>query len=236
MYYLEKDKVWLERMFKAYVDLFTHGGIRFYPLAMQPAESIRALIDGNMLKERDILMDYLVQNAEYIMSLGTKYPNLEVNFEDNIVIPAGYMLLGLYDLTGEDRYLLEAKKHVKIHDMFVGYQPDARMHAASVHHWDDFWFGKRRLYGDTYPHYWSTAGAMLYAYMGKLTDDASYIAKARACMRTCLSCFFEDGSATCAIFTPYSSNGIPGDFIDPWANDQDWAMFFAYIFNEDFGL
>lgn len=236
LYRLEKNSRWAECMFKAYRDLYENGGKRFYPLAAELTDTIRVLEDAKLFEEKAILMEYFKTNAEFIIEQGTNYPNFEVNFEDNIVVPAGVVLIQMYELTKDEKYLIEAKKHVKIHDMFVGFQPDARMHGASVHHWDNFWFGKRRMYGDTYPHYWSTAGALLYAYMGKLTDDVSYIGKARSCMRTCLSCFFDDGSATCAIMTPYKVNGMKGEFIDPWANDQDWALYHAIVFDEEFEI
>lgn len=236
LYRLEKNKRWLNCMFKAFTDLFENGGITFYPLAMELTDSIKVLEEAGMDKEKDVLLNYFTKNAEYIMSKGTNYPNIEVNFEDNIVIPAGVVLLQMYELTGDKKYLDSGKEHLRMHDMFVGFQPDARMHGASIHHWDDFWFGKRKLFGDTYPHYWSTAGAMLYAFMGRITKDESFIKKARACLRTCLSNFFDDGSATCAIFTPFKSNGKKGDFIDPWANDQDWALYFALVFDDEFTI
>ncbi len=236
LYHLENDKRWAENMFKAYKDLYENGGKKFYPLAAELTDTIRVLEDAKMENEKEYLMDCFRENAEYLIEKGTEYPNFEVNFEDNIVVPAGVVILQMYELTGETKYLNEGKKHVKMHDMFVGFQPDARMHGASVHHWDDFWFGKKRMYGDTFPHYWSSGGAILYAYMGKLTDDVKYIAKARASLRTGLSNFFEDGSATCAIMTPYKVNGMMGEFIDPWANDQDWAMYFALVFDEEFGI
>ncbi len=236
LYKLEKDTRWAKCMFKAYVDLYENGGKRFYPLAAELTDTVKVLENACLLNEKEILLNYFITNADYLLEQGTNYPNFEVNFEDNIVIPAGVVLLQTYELTKEEKYLEAAKEHVRMHDIFVGFQPDARMHGASVHHWDDFWFGKRRMYGDTYPHYWSSAGALLYAYMSKYTSDTAYIKKARACMRTGLSCFFDDGSATCAIVTPFKVNGMKGDFIDPWANDQDWALYHALVFDEQFGI
>ena len=236
LYLLEKDTRWLKCMYGAFCDLYNNGGIKFYPLGIEMTASIRALEEAGMLDEKAVLMSYFTQNAGFILETDTNYPNFEVNFEDNIVVPAGSVLLQMYELTGEIRYLTAAERHINMHGIFVGYQPDARMHGASVHHWDDFWFGKRRLFGDTYPHYWSSTGAMLYARYGKTANKAEYVQKARACLRTCLSCIFDDGSATCAIFTPFASNGIQGEFIDPWANDQDWAMYNALIFDSEFNL
>ena len=55
-------------------------------------------------------------------------------------------------------------------------------------------------------------------------------------MRACLCSFFPDGRATCAIVTPRTVNGRPGGFIDPWANDQDWALYHAMQFDAQFRL
>ncbi len=236
LYRLEKDKRWLKCMFKAFRDLYMHGGYSFYPLAMEITDSLECLKHAGMKREYDALYGMFSKNADHILKNGIDYPGFEVRFEDNIVVPAGMISCQMYMLTNDKKYLLAAEDHLRLHEAFTGFQPDARMHSASVHHWDDFWFGKRRLYGDTYPHYWITAGALLYANMGICKNDISLIQKARAAMRTSLSLFSENGQATCAIFTPYTSNGNAGDFIDPWANDQDWALYHALVFDEMCGI
>ena len=38
--------------------------------------------------------------------------------------------------------------------------------------------------------------------------------------------FFADGSASCACVYPMTVNGRPGGYYDPWANDQDWGLYF----------
>ncbi len=236
LYRLENDVRWLKCMVKAFRDLYLHGGYTFYPLAMEITDSLACLKQAEMKPEYDELFEMFAENAGFILKNGTDYPSLEVRFEDNIVVPAGMIMCQMYMLTKEEKYLHAAEEHLSLHDAFTGFQPDARMHAASIHHWDDFWFGKRRLYGDTYPHYWITAGALLYANMGICKNEVSLIQKARSAMRTSLSLFAESGRATCALFTPHTSNGQAGEFIDPWANDQDWALYHALIFDEMCGI
>ncbi len=240
MYKLTKEIKYLEYMCGAFYDLYENGGLHFYPLNIEMYDSIKCLEKENMLKEKEKLFVFFKKNADYILSNGTNYPSIEVKFEDNIVIPAGSILAQMYQLTDDEKYLKGAKEHLDIHKIFLFFQPDGRMHGVSVHHWDDFWFGKRRLYGDTYPHYWSSAGSLLYAQMSIIENDRKIKEKykkiARAGIRSCLGNFFHDGSATCAIVTPYSVNGMRGEFIDPWANDQDWAMYHALLFDEMFGI
>ena len=240
VYKLTKDNKYLSYMCGAFFDLYNHGGERFYPLNIEMYDSINCLEKANMNEEKEKLFAYFKKNADYMLSNGTHYPSFEVKFEDNIVTPAGSVLLQMYKLTGDESYLSGAKEHLDIHKIFLFFQPDARMHGVSIHHWDDFWFGKRRLYGDTYPHYWSTTGSLLYAQMSLVETDKhlkqQYEDIARAGIRSCLGNFFPDGSATCAIVTPYSINGTRGEFIDPWANDQDWAMYHALLFDEMMGI
>ncbi|MEZ3487682.1 MAG: hypothetical protein K1W22_14165 [Lachnospiraceae bacterium] len=44
--------------------------------------------------------------------------------------------------------------------------------------------------------------------------------------RGVLGLFREDGSASCAMVYPMSVNGKEASFYDPWANDQDWGLYF----------
>ncbi len=236
LYRLDGNVRWLRCMMGALRDLYAHGGTRFYPLALEATDAVRALETAGLTAERDELMGLLRANGAFILQNGTHYPALEVNYEDNIVVPAGMLLVQLYELTGELRYLSAAQEHLRLHDIFVGFQPDARMHGAAIHHWDDHYFGKHGLFGDTFPHYWSTAGALFSARMAAATGSADDLAHARAGMRACLCSFFPDGRATCAIVTPRTVNGRPGGFIDPWANDQDWALYHAMQFDAQFGL
>ena len=51
--------------------------------------------------------------------------------------------------------------------------------------------------------------------------------KAEENIRNCLCLFMPDGSASCAYVYPYSVNGAKGEFFDDWANDQDFALYYA---------
>ena len=240
LYKLTKDTIFLKYMCGAFYDLYNNGGKNFYPLNIELYDSIKCLEESKMDEEKEKLLFLFRQNADYILSKGIHYPSLEVRFEDNIVTPAGSILLQMFRLTGEKKYLIGSKEHLNIHKIFLFFQPDAHMHGVSIHHWDDFWFGKRKLYGDTYPHYWSTAGSLFYAQMSIVEKDKllkqKYEDIARAGIRSCLGNFFPDGSATCAIIKPFSINGFRGEFADPWANDQDWAMYHALLFDETMGI
>ena len=67
----------------------------------------------------------------------------------------------------------------------------------------------------------------------RLTGDKSYRARAEASLRGCLNLFFEDGAASCAMVFPEKVNGEKGRYYDPWANDQDWALYYALRYLSD---
>lgn len=107
---------------------------------------------------------------------------------------------------------------------------------ASDWPWDEFWFGKRHLYGDTFPHYLSCLTARAYWLYSKISGEVIYREKARKCLRNCLCVFSPDGTASCAYLYPFSvtmrnpdgSIHTParhGEFFDPFANDQDGVLY-----------
>ena len=49
---------------------------------------------------------------------------------------------------------------------------------------------------------------------------------AEAAYRAVLGLIKPDGRASCAYLFPISVNGVSGEFFDPYANDQDWALYF----------
>ena len=87
--------------------------------------------------------------------------------------------------------------------------------------------GKYECYGDTFPHYWSTLSGDVFASYAQITGDKSYEHKAKASLRGCLNLFFIDGMASCAMVYPDTVNGKKAHYYDPWANDQDWALYYA---------
>ena len=186
-----------------------------------------------MLEETEELVKHYTVHAENIISNGTSYPKHEVNFEQTIVAPAVTHLQNMCMITGDKRFLIKSEAHIDVLKRFNGHQPDYRLYETAIRHWDGFWFGKRRLYGDTFPHYWSSLSGISFLERYKLTGEKEYLIKANASVRACLSLFTPDGRGSCAYIYPFSANGIKGEFYDPWANDQDFALYYIYkYFNE----
>ncbi len=160
------------------------------------------------------LTEALQRHALHFAALGTELPSHEVNYEQSMVAPL-VTLLAAADATPETEAALE--RAVRWMRAFGGPQPHVRLRDIGIRHWDGFWFGRHRHYGDVFPHYWSVLTAVALTQIG----DAQ---TAEAIFRANLANFFPDGTATCAFLMPSCVEGEPGHRPDPLANDQDWAL------------
>jgi hypothetical protein len=210
------------------------GGGDFYAIDVPMVESLAALERMGFNAEYEKLRSCFLEHADTILRNGTEYPAHEVKFEQSIVAPAAYILFQAYRFSKEERYLTGAKKQLEVLSLFNGRQPDSCLYETAIRHWDGYWFGKRGLYGDTFPHYWSALTGLVYAEYRKAGGGDENRILAEHSIRGALGLFLPDGSASCARLYPHSVNGVPGDFLDPWANDQDWALYFALRFFHDF--
>ncbi len=136
-------------------------------------------------------------------------------------------------ITGDEKYEKGARRHYRRN--LASYSlitPDWHNNHVMETYWDDYWFGKRQLFGDVTPHYWTVlAGDANMSYYD-LTGDEIYLNRAMEAFRATCGLVFPDGSASCAYVKPFSVNGIRAEFFDPWANDQDWGLFFMLRYGE----
>lgn len=227
LYRLTKEARYLEHAYRTMRKYYQEGGDRFYAIGI-PAMELAALMEAeHMDAQKADLETRFFKQADVILENGISYPSHEVNFEQSIVAPGISCLLQAYHMSGEKKYLDEAKRQLKLLRLFNGRQPDYHQFENSIRHWDGYWFGKKRLLGDTYPHYWSVLTGLAFAQYGEVTGDCTFEEAARASLRGCLNLFTKDGKASCAMVYPQAVNGIEGNFYDPWANDQDWALYYA---------
>ncbi len=213
--------------------LYKQSGYGFYSIEIPAMLGLDALKDAGLKKEyRDLLKDFK-KSGDIMVANGTDYPKHEVNFEQSIVAPAVYFLEQLYIITGEAKYLDEAKRQMPVMEAFNGFQPSYHLNDIAIRHWDDYWFGKSEMFGDTFPHYWSTITAAAFHLYAKITGDGSYRKRAENIVRNNLCLFTKDGHASCAYLYPYKVDGVKGKFYDGYANDQDWALYYYLMVNED---
>ncbi|WP_190972063.1 hypothetical protein [Bifidobacterium vespertilionis] len=209
---------------------YAQGSFRFYPIELPILALEHALDEAGESDLHDEMRDLFVRHARELAGLGLNYPKHEVNYEQSIVAPATSVILQTAALTGDRALLAAGFEQLHVLDQFNGCQPDAHLNEVAIRHWDGFWFGKRKQYGDTFPHYWSGLTGDLFDLAADLMDDgdqsAAYRRRADASRKALLQLFFPDGTASCAYVFPFSVNGERTHFADPMANDQDWALYF----------
>ena len=228
-FFLECWKLWGEKEdLKTAVHItekfYEQDGFRFYPIEMPIVMLCQELKKAGEQEDLKTVKDLFRCHADQLIEIGTAYPASEVNYEQSIVQPAAEVILQVYEVTGEEKYLRGAEQQIAVLELFDGQQPDYHLHETAIRHWDGYWFGKRRVFGDTFPHYWSAENGRTFKRYARLTGNEEYNIRGEHSLRGVLSMFFEDGTATCAYLYPYSVNGQKTDFADPYANDQDWGL------------
>lgn len=202
-------------------DQFGHG---FYAIGIPILLSEKCLKAAGMTAEWQLLEeDYAKQAAEF-MTNGLDYPAHEVNYEQSIVAPVVQYLAQMYLLTHKAEYLDHLKIQMPVMEAFNGFQPSVHLNDIAIRHWDGFWFGKSEMYGDVFPHYWSTITASAFHFYSLCTGDESYQRRAENIVDNNLCLFMPDGKASCAYLYPRRVDGKPAKFYDAYANDQDWAL------------
>ena len=237
LYRLKQDVMYLKWIARSIRLFYSNGGMCFYPNGTLFSDAIDLIREGGLTAEADELTDLVRRHVEQICAIGLCYPPHEVSFEQTIATPAVAIPAAFYNrIEPNPEILRHTAEQIDLLSRFSGDQPDYRLNEIPIRHWDEFWFGKRHLYGDTFPHYLSCLTARAYLLYSRISGDARYREKAKKCLRNCLCMFFPDGSASCAYLYPFSvtmrnqdgSIRIParrGEFFDPFANDQDGVLY-----------
>lgn len=205
---------------------FALGGDRFLAIGFSEAclDVIIALSANGENGRAEALSEQLVESARHFLAAGIRLPEHEVNYEQSIVAPLISLFIDAHRLTGDPAFVTAISDRLPWLLAFGGPQPHVRLAAIAIRHWDGYWFGIERLWGDVFPHYWSalTAG-VLYRLPPELRTAVGD-ATALAILRANLVNYFDDGSATCAFVMPSTVDGRAAHMADPLANDQDWQL------------
>lgn len=229
----------LERFVLTLDSYYAEGGRQFYPIGLPVLAGLRALQRFNDESLLQRALSLFTAHGEYIADTGLNWPSSEVNFEQSIVGPAATILLELYRWTNESRWLGAAEIQLRVLLGFNGQQPDHRLHDVAIRHWDGYWFGKDRMWGDTFPHYWSAITAVALHHYGVILsrkgdkEGETYRRRADGIIRANLALFTPEGAGSCAWIYPLSVDGRRGHYPDPYANDQDWALAFLLEIEDD---
>jgi hypothetical protein len=227
MYQATHDRKYLDRLSKtitAYYAINRGRSFRAYPIGLQISDALNAFKEAGMTREYDKAYQDYLKHASTIAEQGINYPTSEVAYEQSIVAPGIQIELEMF-LASKNPALMESvKQQMILLEAFNGEQPDYRLNDMAIRHWDDYWFGKYRAYGDTFPHYWQTVTATVFDEYAEATNKDEYRIRAKNILLNNLCLFTPDGRASCAYLYPLKSMGVTGQRFDPWANDQDWAM------------
>lgn len=230
-YKITGDKQYALDGYHTVESFYKQFGYGFYSIEIPAILGLDVLKDAGLKREYHRLRKDMETIGELMVSNGLNYPKHEVNFEQSIVAPAVYFLEQLYMITGEQKYLDEVKKQMPVMEAFNGFQPSFHLNDIAIRHWDDYWFGKSEMFGDTFPHYWSTITAAAFHLYAQISGDSLYQKRAENIVRNNLCLFTKDGHGSCAYVYPYKVNGVKGQFYDGYANDQDWALYYYLIVN-----
>ena len=205
---------------------FRHFGYGFYAIDIPVLESMKALERAGMSAERDTLLAHYRRTAARFAKTGPLFPRHEVNYEQSIVAPAVAFMAEMYLQTADTACLAYVRRLMPALEAFAGSQPAYNLNGIAIRHWDGYWFGKRRIYGDTFPHYWSVLTGNVFELYGRITKDPAWLKRAEDSRRGVLGLIFPDGRASCACVFPHTVNGVRGEFFDEYANDQDWGLYY----------
>ena len=224
MYFVTGDKKYANDGYQTLKSMFRQFGHSFYAIGFPVQLGLECLKEAGLKAQYNSLLQDFEEEGAYLVKNSLNYPKSEVNYEQSIVAPAVQFLAQMYLITHDAKYLDEVKKQMPVVEAFNGFQPSYHLNEISIRHWDGHWFGKYELFGDTFPHYWSTVTASVYHLYAQCTGSKEYRKKAENIVRNNLCLFSEDGKASCAYLYPNHINGVRAKFYDPYANDQDWAL------------
>ncbi len=215
---------------------YANGGEHFLAFGVGPVmtELAERRSAAGRAAEAGAMRDRLLSHARRFLDYGDDLPAHEVNYEQSMVAPLLELLLSARDLNPDAVPVLELRRRLRWLTAFAADQPDVRMRYVPIRHWDGYWFGRMRLWGDIFPHYWSVLTAGVYLTwppdLATSAERADLQHAGQAILRANLANFNADGSATCAFVYPSCVNGQPAHRADPLANDQDWALVYALRF------
>lgn len=175
------------------------------------------------------LAAHLVRHAETMAALGSELPAHEVDYEQSIVAPLLSIIAGAWRIQPSDQFAEALQRGLPWLLAFAGRQPHVRLRHIPVRHWDGYWFGVLRRWGDVFPHYWSLLTARVLrdwpreVPMPQLTRNDSEAIIRDICLAN-LADFTPRGRASCAFVFPSAVDGVPAHSADPMANDQDWVF------------
>ena len=134
--------------------VLTEGRLSSYSLHCDASRvSTGAFYRGSPVMNPPRLRTALIAHADDILRRRGETQSAEVTVTHGGPNLRGSILAQAYELSHDPRYRDELEAELHRAESFYALQPDARLCAQPVRHWDGFWFGGARLYGDTFPQW-----------------------------------------------------------------------------------
>lgn len=235
LYRLDPRPRYLDAMERIMLRYYAGGGKRYYATADVAADVIPLVESAG--RSATALRAAYREHVYNILANGIRYPSHEVSYEQATVAFAA-MVLARYVLTIEDDPRVRDGLDLQLTMLrrFDGDQPDCLSGGIAIRHWDDYWFGKSRLYGDTL-HYWCVASGCAYALASEVTGESAWLDRADRCFRNLLCLYRPDGFGSVARLLPLSVTMLApdgselgpaerGEHFDAWSNDQSAALYY----------
>ena len=209
------------------------GGEHFlaFDLGSLLGDLVQRLRQVRRIGDAERLQSHLLAHSRAFVAHGEELPAHEVNYEQSMVAPMVELLLAAHRQDRDAVSVDELRRRLRWLTAFAADQPDIRLCRVPIRHWDGYWFGALRLWGDVFPHYWSALSAMVFLTWPETLAEPGELAALRTAgeqiMAANLTHFRADGSASCAFVYPSCVDGRPAHVDDPLANDQDWALVYA---------
>ena len=227
MYELTGDAQYLDDGVGTILAMFKYGGHNFYVIDLPVRQSIETLRKAGREEDAErLLTEYRKAAANYLAN-GITPPKSEMYYEQSIISPAAQFLAEMFLVTKEEKYRKGCEVLLPVLEAFNGHQPSWHLNDVGIRHWDGYWFGKRRLLGDTMPHYWSCISADFFGLWAEIAGDKAYARRASEICKANFGLFAEDGRGGAAWMYTNIINGQPGRFLEPMANDETYALAFA---------
>jgi hypothetical protein len=214
-------------------------------LCMKPVDICHYLEKEGLAEWKKRLASNIVKQAELILANGLACCNPEVKSGTTHQTINGkiYYLCQAYLLCGEEKYLAPIDSFLEATNAFRAFQPDFHINGMPLRYWDLYWFAKFKSYGDSMPHWISVLTGEVYELLYQLGRGEKYHEMAVNIVKNNLCVYMGDGFASEGYLFPYkvvqyssdpnySNPYMPpkityGHAYDDYANDQDWALYFA---------
>ncbi len=229
IYKLTGDKFWANKMYQTWMAYYRKFGHAKYSQLAPIKSAIESLRKAKMdFEANELLRNFTIMAYEYADM--SNYNLCEVSIASDGIAGMAIFLMQMSQLYDNTNWLNLAENHIKRLANFNGKQPHYRINSLPIRHWEAYWFGKCRPWGDNFPHWWGGISAMALKQYDELTGKNQYSNDIVNILRAGLSNYFEDGRASCAYVYPDRIDGKAGKHYDDFSNEQDWILMF-YLMN-----